>query len=345
MTTTPVSLQVAWLNVNHVCNFRCPWCYAAGTNYVPDDDMSIETAKRISSILYEAGVRSFTIIGGEPSLWPHLMEFNDVCRELGVETGLVTNGSRFGSDKFWKAYLRSPCDNVGLSIKVGTIEQFKSIAGKVSFNTTKKGLARAIAYHNAGVSTVYSTFVENSLLDVARFARQCGSTDLKLEFCSAVFNNGKASSSYMVGHQMLADNIIRDYPELMDIMGGKVTIDMSTPFCLWPEDFLQELVDEGRITSVCNVYKRTGVIIDGEGRIMVCNGLFDYPIGQVDQDFDDAATLIAFLNSHEVTDYYQQLTRMPSPFCAECKWYSACGGGCPLNWAVNRPEDIVRPRK
>lgn len=344
MSVKPASLQAAWLNVNHACNFRCPWCYAAGTNYVPGDDMSMAMATRIAEILYEAGVRSFTLIGGEPSLWPHLMSFNKMCRDLGVKTGLVTNGARFGNNRFWETYLKSPCDSVGLSVKAGTREQYSSLSCGVSFDTTQAGLSRAIAYYNAGVSTVYSTFVEDSLLDVARFARTCGAVDLKLEFCSAVFINGSADSGYMVSPRNLANNIIRDYPALMEIMDGKVVLELSTPFCLWPEDFLEELVEEGRITSVCNVYKRTGIIFDGEGRIMVCNGLFDYPIGQIDRDFEDAASLINFLNTPRVISYYEQLTRMPSPLCEDCKWYSVCGGGCPLNWAVNRPEDIIRPR-
>jgi molybdenum cofactor biosynthesis enzyme MoaA len=127
-----------WLTVNRQCNFRCPWCYGEGTHYEPKETMSIETAKELVKISIEAGSRNFTIIGGEPTLWPHLFELNQFCRELGATTGIITNSARFGNDEFWEQYKQCPCDNISVSVKSVDRVQFQNVTKAKLFDQTIK---------------------------------------------------------------------------------------------------------------------------------------------------------------------------------------------------------------
>ena len=156
--------SVAWLTVNRKCNFRCQWCYAEGTKYGPEDDMSIEKALELVRMLTELGVKDVVIIGGEPTLWPHLSKLNSYCRENGIETSIVTNAARFGDDKYWNNYLKNPCDYAGISIKGGTPEQLLSVAKVKNFELVEKGISRAVEYYNTGVSSVYNSLVEDSFI-------------------------------------------------------------------------------------------------------------------------------------------------------------------------------------
>ncbi|PIV57157.1 radical SAM protein [Candidatus Desantisbacteria bacterium CG_4_10_14_0_8_um_filter_48_22] len=55
------------------CNLRCQGCYAA--DYVREDDLSLEILDKIVKESKEIGNSFFTILGGEPFMYPHIFEF------------------------------------------------------------------------------------------------------------------------------------------------------------------------------------------------------------------------------------------------------------------------------
>jgi len=332
-----------WLTVNRNCNFRCKWCYAEGTGYNTTNEMSFSLAKDLVRVVQEAGVRNLLIIGGEPTLWRPLIEFNDFCRREGIRTVLVTNGAYFGVDSFWRLYKKHSNNKIGLSLKASNPQQLYSVAGVRNFNIVRKGIIRAIQELETSVSITYNVFYVNILKDLVKFAVDCGARTVKIDFCSTTFVEGKAKGTYMVNPQQLVEDITRNYSELERITGGHIVFEMMIPFCLWPIDFIIELKEKKQILSVCHVLKRSGLIFDEFGRIIICNALFDYPIGSYGNEFQDGASLLKLLNSSKVTNYYNRIRRYPSIRCRSCRWYSDCGGGCPLRWAIYYPEEFVRP--
>jgi len=117
---------------------------------------------------------------------------------------------------------------------------------------------------------------------------------------------------------------------------------MKMPLCLWPKDFLENLIQKGQMTATCQVQKRSGIIFDSDGKLLMCNGLFDYPIGTYKKDFSDSETLVTFLNSEKVFDYYDKINSYPSAKCIGCSMFKICSGGCPLRWAVYNPEETIK---
>jgi radical SAM protein with 4Fe4S-binding SPASM domain len=74
------------------CNYRCPYCY------VPrNPDLSGELSRReIKDVIRQAdalGARKIIILGGEPSIYPHLLEMIDFIRGRGLTVEMFTNGS------------------------------------------------------------------------------------------------------------------------------------------------------------------------------------------------------------------------------------------------------------
>ncbi len=71
------------------CNLACEGCYAA--RYSRDVEMDRATVDRIIAESQEIGINVFTVLGGEPFLWPHLPEvFED---HPGAAFQVFTNGS------------------------------------------------------------------------------------------------------------------------------------------------------------------------------------------------------------------------------------------------------------
>ena len=331
----------AWLTINRACNLRCKWCYAEETGYQPKAMMSLELAKNLVNLLKDLGISHTQLIGGEPTLWPNLLELNRLTNQLGMKTTIVTNALRFGEDAFWEEYKQNPNSSVGISVKASDSLDLLKMAGSKHFSRLSLGLKRALEFFQCGVGLTYNTFYTEKLKDLARFAIDSGAKSIKIDFCSTVFESGKAVSDYMVEPRELVTNIMRDYDTLVEITGGKLVFEMNMPLCLWPSEFIQHLIKQNRITSVCHVQKRQGIIFDTDGRVVICNGLFDYPLGKYGEEFDSTSSLLNFLNQQEIGEYYAQINSLPSMKCQSCQIYSQCGGGCPLKWAVYDPDKII----
>lgn len=338
-----VCLVGAWLTVNRRCNFRCEWCYAQGAGFAKEKEMSLDLAIDITRILVGSGITQLFVTGGEPTLWKPLIQFNDFCREINLETTLVTNGMRFGNDVFWQQYLERPNTFVGISLKASDPEQLRATAKVRQFTTVTKGISRAMRHFQSGVGIVYNSYCADNLIEMTEYALSCGARTVKIDFCTPVFVNSQPSALCMVEPHQLVANIIRDYPYLEKITAGQLSFIMSIPFCLWPKEFIHELKAKNRIESVCHLIKREGIVVGSDGLLYMCNELFDFPIGKYPKNFTDSDSLTEFLNNREINEYYSELSRYPSDRCQECCWHMDCGGGCPLHWSIYEPEQLINP--
>ncbi len=339
----PLNPQTVWLNVNKQCTFRCPWCYIQGSIYSPADDMPFELAKKLVIISHELRVENILFIGGEPTMWKHLLSLNTLCRQLGIKTTLVTNAMCFGNDKYWEKYLQSPNDAIGISIKAGSSDQFKEVTKANVFKKVRRGISRAINHCQCGVNATYNSYYRNTLPDLAQFAMDCGAKSFKIDFCSPVFIGGQASNRFMVEPEDLVADILRMYPTLKRITHDEIVFEMELPLCIWPSDFIEELIREQKLMTVCQLLKRRGLIFSTDGSLLLCNALFDFPVGKFGRDFSDAESLKNFLRSKTITSIYDRLSCYSDDCCSICDWYSYCGGGCPLRWAIYKPRDLVKP--
>ena len=333
-----------WLTVNRECNFRCKWCYAQNTGY-DRDVMNLELAKKLTTVAHQAGAKRVLLIGGEPSLWPHLQEYNQFAKQLGIRNSMVTNGFLFGVDNYWEKYQKYACDGYGVSLKAGNPEQLQAITKVKEFNTVKRGISRVAALHPTYISIVYGPDYADNIVEMVTLAMECGAKGVTIDFCRAYIENGKFNDQYLGSMTDAANEIVQNYEELNQITNGNLSIEMSMPFCVWPVDFIQKLISKNQVVSLCHVVKRNGLIFDTNGNLVMCNALFDFPLGRYGVDFDDGETLLRFLNSPTISSYYEKISSYPSLKCAECDWYDQCGGGCPLRWGTLYPDQVVKPIK
>lgn len=90
---------VMWLG--QTCNQRCYFCYFASRiadlDHPQHDFMTIEKAKAICKVLREYyGNTSIDIQGGEPTIYPDILELIRCCHEIGLYPTLITNGLVLG---------------------------------------------------------------------------------------------------------------------------------------------------------------------------------------------------------------------------------------------------------
>jgi radical SAM protein with 4Fe4S-binding SPASM domain len=303
--------------------------------------MSLDLAGRLLMLVSEQQIKRVTVIGGEPTVWPHLLSFNQLCHDAGIETTLVTNGVRFGDEAFWEDFLLRPNTKVAISIKAHDASSTRELTGLTAFGQFVVGIKRALAHFKTGVSTVFNAGCADSLPDIARFAMDCGARSLSVSLCTPAVCGQAVDRTWVMDPKETVTRLVRLYPLLNQITRGQLTFSMKLPLCLWPKSFIEMLVHRNQISTVCQLQQRIGLVFDTDGKLAVCNSLFDFPVGRFGESFSTGDELVAFMNSAAVTGVYNKLTSYPAKACVGCKMYEKCAGGCPLFWLAFDPSTLI----
>lgn len=100
------------LHVLESCNFKCRQCFSKfGTEkLLPVEDWE----KIVDNCIAGADVTEFNIAGGEPMLYPGLVELAKYIRSKGVKVSLITNGSLM--DESWIKNYAGLYETIGFSV-------------------------------------------------------------------------------------------------------------------------------------------------------------------------------------------------------------------------------------
>lgn len=336
--------QAAWLTTNRDCDARCPHCYAKGTCYNPADDMTLETTKMILFLLDSLGIKLATVLGGEPLLWKHLLEYNRLAKSYGITTKMATNAFRFGDDEFWQRYLEQPCDSIGISIKGVGAEMLKRLANVSDVERAEKGIRRALGFYKNGVGTVFSSLMTvEDLWKIATTTHEWGAKAFSIGFaCATLDAKGNPSSkNYMINLNKI-NEFVEVYERIDELFEGSVSFEPQLPFCLFETDFIEKLISKGQLSNGCFVNSRGGFTFDKDGNILICNSIYHKPIAEIGIDFTDGPSLLKHLNSEPIKDIFRELLRYPSDVCLACRYNKYCRGGCVLNWTSLTPN-VLKP--
>ena len=103
-----------YVDVGNVCNQKCSYCA------VPRDSLyrtACGQAEAMAAAAVSRGHRTAVLIGGEPTIWPHLRRVLESMRELGVErVVLTTNGLMLSYPSVLDELLDAGVSLVGLSL-------------------------------------------------------------------------------------------------------------------------------------------------------------------------------------------------------------------------------------
>ncbi|MFN2353947.1 MAG: radical SAM/SPASM domain-containing protein [Desulfopila sp.] len=115
------------IEFSRICNFRCCYCYV---------DQKIECTNELSraeikDVILQArdlGARKIIILGGEPSIYPHLPEMLHFLDHEGLEIEMFTNGS--GIDKELARLLAAKKVRIALKMNSRNEELQDQLAGR-----------------------------------------------------------------------------------------------------------------------------------------------------------------------------------------------------------------------
>jgi len=101
MLIKPAPINVTWM-ITDRCNYNCQFCF----RFLGRPELNYHNAVNIIDKLSKSGVRKISWAGGEPLLWPRMLDLIEYTHSLGITTMLITNGSLLNS-KILKRLVKS----------------------------------------------------------------------------------------------------------------------------------------------------------------------------------------------------------------------------------------------
>jgi len=111
-----------------------------------DRELTTEEWRAILWLLWDQGVPHVCFTGGEPTLREDLVELVQYAEELGLVTGLLTNGQRLREQAVLDGLLQAGLDHVQITLASHRPEVHDEIVGRVgAWQETDAGLRNALA--------------------------------------------------------------------------------------------------------------------------------------------------------------------------------------------------------
>lgn len=339
--------KTGWINVTTACNNRCVGCYAEASCESKKDESMMTTplVKELLTCIKREGCRKCTLIGGEPTLHPDIIEIFRYGKQLGLKMGMVSNGRRFSSKKF--------CDDmVSVGLKTGTVT-FSMHAPSDDKSVTFTGSKKAFSQFKCGLENLLTRKVQPGL-NIVLFKPMMPYIEKMLRFAKSYgikkvsFNLGAPSvetseSSFCLAPDELAEKVYEIF-ELATAIGVKTSFLFLIPFCLLEKNKMQRLLDANAISSGCQILSGSGILFNKDGALVPCNHMLnqttlsDKETMRVLRDgkFSD------FWNSEQTISFRKSACVYRSYHCIGCAWWDLCGGGnCSIFWTRYDPKIYI----
>jgi radical SAM protein with 4Fe4S-binding SPASM domain len=291
------------IEFNQSCNFRCIYCYGSD-NPNRSNELSKQELMDVIHQAKELGARKMIILGGEPMLYPHIMEMIRYIRTLDMEIELFTNGKNITIPMAQDLF-----DNgVRTVLKMNTFDDSlqDTLTGRkgsyIQIQEALKNLKLAGYPSRENPLGVSSIICQQNIDELPRL------------------------------WEWLRDQNILPYFEMMTPQGGAREHNMLDLDSRTIEEFFQLISELDRVKYGIHWDPKPPLVggeclrhqfscaVNSEGYVQSCVGI-TIPIGNVRQQ-----SLKEILRDSEVVQDLKNYKNMIKGPCGECKLHEACYG-------------------
>ncbi len=317
------------LALTYGCNNHCGHCYNEPDRQTTPS-MSLNRWLLVLEKLAIIGIPHIIFTGGEPSLHPDLPTLVAQADQLGLITGLNTNGRLLADHAFTQRLFDAGLNHVQITLGSCRPHVHNVMTGADSFQQTVDGIRNALA---VGLHTITNTTMTRRnvghAIDLLEFIHRLGVQTFAM--------NGMIHS----GEGFREPSAIPDEelaPLLAAVRDGAAQLGMRF---LW-----YSVTEYCRLSPVeleigakrCNAGEYS-LCIEPNGDVLPCQSYY-FPVGNI---LDDPWPAIwnspQFLRFRERVRYPRQAD-LPQE-CCECPDLSFCGGGCPISRAARQGQRIA----
>ncbi|TET22623.1 MAG: radical SAM protein, partial [Candidatus Cloacimonadota bacterium] len=127
--------------LTYQCNNACDHCYVE--RKLTFEEMAADRWKQAIGNLWDAGIPHITFTGGEPTLRKDLPELVGYAEEIGLVTGLITNG-RLLTKELVKTLARAGLDHVQITLESHNEKTHNSMVQAPAWQETVEGIRNCL---------------------------------------------------------------------------------------------------------------------------------------------------------------------------------------------------------
>lgn len=336
--------KTAWLTLNRECNLRCEWCYAKDTKFNPSNNLDLQKGIELIDLYTEAKVKNIVLIGGEPTLSNNIIKYIKKIKQKGILPYLVTNGLNL-TYEYLNKLRQEGLYFVVLSLKGGDKESFKEVTSVDKFENQMIAISNLVKLDlKFSISYVITLKNINKLPDMLSLLKLKGVQNIALSFCTNFSTSEREKNDFLLYNDpiKLVNKFSEIYEELHEITGGRFTLSQSLPMCIWPTEVLKKLKERSQLSSICMIYKDSGIAFNEFAELIPCNSLHNIKIGQLNEEFSNFKEFEEYKNSKHIKNIYKKLVTLPDEMCTSCEYLGECAGGCVFQYTNYTLSELLQ---
>lgn len=308
--SAPMRMDVA---LTYKCQNRCSHCYNEPERKLASEltrEQWFEVLKKCEA----AAIPHIVFTGGEPTLVEFLPELVAYAEDLGLVTGINTNGRKLMDEAYVTGLKEAGLDHVQITLESPDEAVHDAMVNeKGAYRETMLGLQNAL---KTGIFTMTNTTItranKESVKAMPKFLRENGVSTFAV---NSIIFSGKGASS---GSHLTKEELVPLLDEL-----AKGARDNGLRFIWYTPTRYCELnpVEMGLGVKQCTA-ARLSMAIEPDGGVIPCQSYYK-SVGHILRD--DWKTIWN-------NDLCRKLREPQKPLkeCETCADLSLCGGGCPL---------------
>ena len=310
---TPVSAPYRMdFALTYRCDNHCPHCYVER----PRDFSEMDTGRWKEALdkLWDLGIPHVVFTGGEATLREDLVELVEYAEDLGLITGLLTNGRNLGKEGLMERLGEAGLDHVQVTLEShleGIHDRMVGCPG--AFRETVEGIkAAVISPVYVITNTTITSLNRDSVVQTVDFLQGLGLETIAMN--GVIYTGGAREGDLGVPEEEMADII-------MSARDRTYSLGMSF---IWytPTRYCQlDPVALGLGPKQCTAAKYN-MCVEPNGDVIPCQSYYE-SVGNLLGDKWEKIWTAPVCDSIRAREYAGEE-------CRACDTFAICGAGCPL---------------
>jgi len=326
------------LILTYACNLKCSFCYAGHEVFGRPKTMRYAEARASIDFMQSLGIRTFTLLGGEPTIHRDLLDVVGYAASRDMGPWIVTNGVKIADPGFGQALVDAGLKGGCVSLHGDTAEEHDAVT-RIPGSFDKAMHATVLAAERDWPLYPMLTVMAPTLPQVRPLIDRLIEAGSRTIYINYGLPNIKPDLDTGVdsGPEALArltEQLFRLQPEL----GVRFIFNREKnkiPLCHFDYNTLKDMFSESVIGVGCEAAEGNTVVIEPGGSVLGCSHWVDHPLLNIYRDYERLETLSPdefwdLWSAGRPLAYRQELRFYPYEACVDCGWRKAemCFGGC-----------------
>jgi radical SAM protein with 4Fe4S-binding SPASM domain len=301
------------LALTYKCDNDCKHCYVERKQKGPE--LSTDEWKKVMDKIWEIGVPHICFTGGEATLRKDLVDLITYAEDVGLVSGLLTNGRAMKDKNFVKRMVDAGIDHFQLTLLSHDEKIHNTMMGSgKAWAETVQGIKNAVA--TPVYTLTNTTLTKFNVKDIEKTVRFLADLGVNAFACNGIIKSGKGRTL----PEALTEKELK--PVVGKIRNEAEKLNLRF---IWysPTEYCHFDPIESEVGLKFCTAAKYNLCIEPDGVVLPCQSFFA-PLGNILKDSWDS------IWNHKLSQTLRDRLWVEDK-CHNCPEMSSCGGGCPLN--------------